>query len=166
MKGILTTIDYPGKLAILIPLYGCKEPYCEECLNPEMLVNNANSVVELTNEINEAIDILDIDAVVLGGGDPMANLTLSLCLAQHAHNRGLLAGLQTSWLDPYNSQLLAKTGLFDYILYTTQKIHSDEEYEANCGAFRKTAIQLVTKVLDDDFKPANPVGEMVKGTRR
>lgn len=96
-KAIISTIDYPGEVALVIFLSGCPLR-CHYCQNPELQTSVEEEVRALTDEIDKAAPY--ITAVVLSGGEPLDQPYVCHNLLSVANIFGLRTAVQTSGYYP------------------------------------------------------------------
>jgi pyruvate formate lyase activating enzyme len=119
IKGFqkLSMIDYPGKTASVVFLFGCNF-LCNFCHNPELL--DAVKAKELkTYDEKEILDYLEanvgfLDGVVVTGGEPTLNPELPEFLKK-IYDLGLLIKLDTNGSNPEMLQDLLDKRIVDFL---------------------------------------------------
>ena len=125
-----TVIDYPGKVACVVFLWGCNFR-CGFCHNPEL-------VVEEPREIYSEREILEflakrkkyLDGVCITGGEPL--LTLDKEFLRKIKTLGYEIKLDTNGSFPEKLEELIKDGLVDFVAMDIKA--SKEKYEQVAGA--------------------------------
>jgi pyruvate formate lyase activating enzyme len=115
IKGIqkLTLVDYPGKLACTIFLFGCNFK-CGFCHNPELVIgNDKGGYYE-----EEILDFLEkrkkyLDGVCITGGEPL--LSLKDDFLKKIRSLGYLIKIDTNGSCPERLQWIIDKGLVDFI---------------------------------------------------
>ena len=107
----LTTLDYPGKAAIVIFFRGC--PFrCIYCHNHRLLTGeNLVKEEEIEEKIKDASTFLS--AVVFSGGEPFMQFDSLLRLSHFTKDLGLLVGIETEGYYPDKLRALSDKGLID-----------------------------------------------------
>jgi pyruvate formate lyase activating enzyme len=124
-----TLVDYPGKLACTIFLFGCNFE-CGFCYNPELVLKEA------TDDLNEE-DILsfldkrigELDAVCFTGGEPL--MTLEKDFVEKIKGKGYLIKLDTNGSFPEKLKEFVDSGLVDYVAMDVKGRKEDYEKIAN-----------------------------------
>lgn len=97
-KPFLTSIDYPGHLALFIPFCKCNLK-CKFCHNKHLWTDdNFMETNEVLNQINMIADF--IDAVVISGGEPLMQFNTVIELAQQAKRNDLKVKINTNLTYP------------------------------------------------------------------
>ncbi len=115
VKGIekFTTLDYPGKLACTLFLFGCNLR-CGYCHNPDLVIKN-----DLTSLSEEKIlDFLAqrqglLEGVCITGGEPLA--TVQISFIKKIRELGFSIKLDTNGSFPERLQECITAGVIDYI---------------------------------------------------
>ncbi len=122
-----STLDYPGKLACTLFLFGCNFR-CGYCHNPN-LVLKANSRPSISEE--DVLKFLDsrkdlLDGICITGGEPLA--TLDFSFLEKIKNMGFSIKLDTNGSYPERLQQAVDLQLVDYIamdLKASRELYSD-----------------------------------------
>lgn len=148
----LTTIDYPGKLACTIFLFGCNLR-CSFCHNPSLIFKKDN--IEIKKE--EVLDFLKrrtryLDGVCFTGGEPLA--TLDLEFVSEIKKLGYKIKIDTNGTYPEKLKQLIDLNLIDYIAMDIKT--SKEKYE-NLTKFKnldkiEDSIRLISNFKDYEFR--------------
>lgn len=108
---IISTIEYPGEISLVIFLSGCplKCPYCH---NVGLLENFSEMSIEtLLSKIDSHSDF--VDAVVVSGGEPLMQIDVTESILKHAKSIGLKTKIDTSGC--YSNSLERILPLLDYV---------------------------------------------------
>ena len=131
IKGLqkLTLIDYPGKLACTIFLFGCNFR-CGFCHNPELVINDY--LPEISQE--KIIDFLQrkkkyLDAVCFTGGEPL--ITLEEDFIRKIKSLGYLIKIDTNGSFPDKLREYISKGLVDFVAMDVKS--GREKYSHVCG---------------------------------
>ncbi len=121
----LTLIDYPGKIACTIFLFGCNFR-CGFCHNPELVI--ADEISEEYSQ-EQIIDFLKqrkkyLDAVCITGGEPLINQDIIEFLKK-IKQIGYLIKIDTNGTNPELLKKIIDEKLVDYI---AMDIKSDKEH--------------------------------------
>jgi len=81
-----------------------------------------------------------VSAIVLSGGEPLAQAEGAAALAREAHRRGLLVGLETSGCYPARLADLIEHRLLDRIFLDVKGALQDEEYARATGCSRAAGL--------------------------
>ena len=108
-----TLVDYPGKLACTIFLFGCNFR-CGFCYNPELVLK------EVTKDLDEkeVLDFLnkrrgELQGVCFTGGEPL--MTLEEEFLEKVKEKGYLVKMDTNGSFPEKLKDFIDHGLIDYI---------------------------------------------------
>jgi len=120
----LTLIDYPGKLACTIFLFGCNFK-CGFCHNPELVFTNGQKAFYSEKDV---LDFLDkrkkyLDGVCITGGEPLINPDLK-DLLEKIKEKGFLIKVDTNGSNPELLKEIIEQKLIDY---TAMDIKTDAE---------------------------------------
>jgi pyruvate formate lyase activating enzyme len=120
----LTLIDYPGKIACTVFLYGCNFK-CGFCHNPELVLSNGEK--EAYHEKN-ILNFLDkrkkyLDGVCVTGGEPLINPELKDFLNK-IKEKNFLVKVDTNGSYPDHLKELIQNNVVDYI---SMDIKSDKD---------------------------------------
>lgn len=124
----LTTVDYPGRLALTVFTQGC--PWrCPYCHNPRLQPRSASRVhwKFVSALLDERADFLE--AVVFSGGEPTLHPGLKDAMIE-VRRRGLLVGLHTAGIFP--ERLCGLLPLLNWVGLDI-KAPLDERYTALTG---------------------------------
>ncbi len=148
----LTTIDYPGKLACTIFIFGCNLR-CSFCHNPSLIFKKDN--IEIKKE--EVLDFLRkrikyLDGVCFTGGEPLA--TLDLEFVSEIKKLGYKIKIDTNGTYPEKLKQLIDLNLIDYIAMDIKT--SKDKYE-NLTKFKnlnkiEESIRLISNFKDYEFR--------------
>ena len=97
-----SSLDYPGKMALVLFIPGC-DLRCKYCHNPQLLKNESLSrwdIEEVEEEIDKNVDF--IDAIVISGGEALLHIDVVKHYIQKAKEFDLLIKLDTNGLHPEN----------------------------------------------------------------
>ncbi|RKX59006.1 MAG: anaerobic ribonucleoside-triphosphate reductase activating protein, partial [Thermodesulfobacteriota bacterium] len=132
IKGIqeLTLIDYPGKLACTLFLYGCNFR-CGFCHNPELVLAPLGN--DYTQE--EILKFLEkrkgqLEGVCITGGEPL--MTIDIEFLNKIKDLGYSIKLDTNGSFPELLEELIKDKLIDYIAMDV-KIGKDKYNDLTCS---------------------------------
>lgn len=177
----LTLIDYPGKIAAVIFVYGCNLR-CEYCHNPELVIGELNEKNIFDNE--KVLKFLKsrigkLDAVVITGGEPLIYDGLEE-LMRAVKDMGYLVKLDTNGLLPDKLSNLIKKNLLDYVSMDIKypegdyltftgkdalgKVKESIKIIMNSGIeyeFRTTYVKGI-----HDTGSSTLIGEMIKGAKQ
>lgn len=124
-----TLIDYPGKVACTIFLFGCNMR-CGFCHNPELVLKNINPQIfesEILNFLKKRKGILE--GICITGGEPL--LTLEKQFLKKIKSLGYNIKLDTNGSFPNKLKELIDENLIDYIAMDIKS--SKENYSKTCG---------------------------------
>ncbi|MCW7077379.1 MAG: anaerobic ribonucleoside-triphosphate reductase activating protein [Candidatus Syntrophoarchaeum sp.] len=149
----VTTLDYPGKVAMVIFFRGC--PFrCIYCQNYRLLFEE-NLVKEevIEEKIKEARAF--ISAVVFSGGEPFMQFDGLLSLSKYVKDLGLLVGIETCGYYPDRIRELGELGLIDTLFLDVKAPLDDPEmYTRITGPERATerVKDSLNVAIDADFE--------------
>ncbi|MFW6233245.1 MAG: anaerobic ribonucleoside-triphosphate reductase activating protein [Nanoarchaeota archaeon] len=108
-----TLIDYPGKIACTIFLYGCNFR-CGFCHNPELVIKENNNIISE----NEVLDFLEkrkkyLEGVCITGGEPL--ISLNKDFLRKIKQKGYLIKLDTNGSFPEKLKDFINNNLIDFI---------------------------------------------------
>ena len=145
IKGVqkTTLVDYPGKVASTIFLYGCNLR-CPFCFSPDLVLGGDSD--EMSEE--EVLSMLKkrkkyIDAVCVTGGEPTLNKKLPAFLS-NLKKLGFSVKLDTNGTNPGVLKKIIDAGLVDYIAMDIKA--PMEKYEAAAGT--SMSVEGVKKSVD------------------
>ena len=150
----LTLIDYPGKVACTLFLFGCNFR-CGFCHNPE-LVLDSNNLKEYSEE--EVLDFLEkrkkyLDGVCITGGEPLISLEKEFL--KKIKDLGYEVKIDTNGSFPEKLQEFIESGLVDFVAMDIKT--SKENYsrvvgvDVNLDKIEKS-IKIISKLLDYEFR--------------
>ncbi|PJE57621.1 MAG: anaerobic ribonucleoside-triphosphate reductase activating protein [Candidatus Portnoybacteria bacterium CG10_big_fil_rev_8_21_14_0_10_38_18] len=178
----LTLIDYPGKIAATVFLFGCNFK-CPFCQNPELVdtkkVNNQQEISE-----KEFFDFLDskkglIDGICITGGEPTFQLDL-IDFIKKIKNKGFLIKLDTNGSNPEILEKLIKENLLDFIAMDIKSSQNNYSKAAgvkvDLGKINKSIDLIKNSNIDYEFrttvvpglvgkKDIEEIGKWLKGTK-
>jgi len=125
----LTLIDFPGKLACIIFLYGCNFK-CGFCHNPELVLEDKLPDIS-EDEIFEFLEKRKryLEGVCITGGEPLLNLDKEFL--KKIKSIGYEVKIDTNGFFPEKLDEVVKGGLVDYIAIDIKS--SKEKYSEVCG---------------------------------
>ncbi|MBC7084847.1 MAG: anaerobic ribonucleoside-triphosphate reductase activating protein [Methanomethylovorans sp.] len=150
----ISTIDWHGKVAIVLFLRGC--PFrCPYCQNYDILTGSDLVEVKLLQDKIES-SIPFINCLVISGGEPLIQKNVVKELAKFAKKKGLLVGIHTNGFFPQVIEELLKDSLVDGFFIDVKAPMDDPEIygkviglrEYNLSLEPKEVIENVTKSLD------------------
>jgi pyruvate formate lyase activating enzyme len=147
-------IDYPGKLACIIFLYGCNFR-CGFCHNPELVLTPNG--IEYSEE--EILDFLEkrkkqLDGICITGGEAL--LTLEKDFVKKIKELGYSVKLDTNGTNPEKLKEFIDDGLVDYIAMDLKA--SPEKYNLVAGVnvemdkLEETIKLMVNSGVDYEFR--------------
>lgn len=181
-KGILpsTLIDWPGKIAAVLFVFGCNFR-CHFCHNPELVLENNDENIDFW----DLLDFLKkrrnwIDGIVITGGEPTLYKDLPLVF-KILKNEGFLTKLDTNGTNPQMIEYLLEKKLVDYIAMdikgSPEKYQMITGYNINFEIILKS-IQLIMKSdIDYEFRTTvlprfhkkedfEKIGNLIKGAKK
>ena len=156
IKGIqkLTLIDYPGKIACTIFLFGCNFK-CGFCHNPELVLKENSKDLdekEILEFLKKRKDKLE--GVCITGGEPL--LTLKKTFLKKIKKLGYLIKLDTNGSDPKKLKELIDAKLIDFIAMDIKSCEKDYEKVANAkvnlNKIKKSIKLICESKLDYEFR--------------
>ncbi|RLG12462.1 anaerobic ribonucleoside-triphosphate reductase activating protein [Candidatus Pacearchaeota archaeon] len=174
IKGLqeLTLIDYPGKIACTLFLYGCNFR-CGFCHNPELVLS---SVGKDYNE-KEILDFLkkrkgQLEGICITGGEPL--MTIEVDFLKKIKDLGYSIKLDTNGSFPELLEELIKKGLIDFVAMDIKS--SKEKYQkitnSNIDVKKiEKSIKVISSLLDyyefrttilEDFHDVKELEDMAK----
>ena len=152
----MTLLDYPGKVACTVFLFGCNYR-CPFCHNAELLEGKAEPL--MTNE--EFLSFLSkrkglLDAVCISGGEPTLSAGLKELMAD-IKALGFSVKLDTNGSRPAILRELVEAGLVDYVAMDIK--NGPSRYAETCGlpkvdlaAIEESAAFLMSGAVDSEFR--------------
>lgn len=167
IKGLqkTTLIDYPGKIACTIFLFGCNFR-CGFCHNPELVLEESS--LDLSEK--EILEFLEkrknqLEGVCFTGGEPL--LSLEKDFVKKIKERGYLVKIDTNGTFPERLEEFISKGLVDYIAMDIK--NCKEKYSETAGAFvnldkiEKSVGLIINSGLDYEFRTTVVPGLHEKG---
>lgn len=159
IKGLqkLTLIDYPGKIATTIFIFGCNFR-CPYCHNPELLNASeakkfrAYSKEEILRFLKERCDFLE--GVCITGGEPTLSKDLPT-LIKSIKKIGYVIKLDTNGTNPKMLRELIKAKLIDYIAMDIKAPLEKYEKIVNAPVNKndiEESINIIKKLGDYEFR--------------
>jgi pyruvate formate lyase activating enzyme len=140
----LSTLDWTGVSAAVVFMRGCPLR-CPHCHNAHLQSGESfEDISEIKRKIDEAEPF--ISAVILSGGEPLAQLAACREMAHHAKDRGLKVGIETSGRFPDRLAALLNEGLADMVFLDVKEALKDPDYA--CATGRKGVAPIVRESLD------------------
>lgn len=131
IKGFqkVTLIDYPGKIACTVFLFGC-DFRCGFCHNPGLVLGDSSGQVLEEFSKQEILDFLRerkgyLEGVCFTGGEPL--LTLEKEFVREIKSLGYLVKLDTNGSFPDKLRAFLGEGLVDYVAMDVKTV--PEEYQ-------------------------------------
>ncbi len=126
-----TLIDYPGKVACTIFLFGCNFR-CGFCHNPELVIGKGKGFFSEEN----VLDFLKkrrgkLDAVCITGGEPL--MSLDLAFIREIKELGYLIKVDTNGSFPEKLREIIREGLVDYIAMDIKSSRENYAKIASCN---------------------------------
>jgi pyruvate formate lyase activating enzyme len=159
IKGIqkTTLVDYPGKVASTIFLYGCNFR-CPFCFSPELVLEEKSPTKNFSQ--GEILSLLEkrkkyIEGVCITGGEPTLNKELPDFIMD-VRNLGLLVKLDTNGTNPDLLERMLIKGILDYVAMDIKA--PLEKYEAaagvkmNLNTIKKSTELLKNSGIDYEFR--------------
>lgn len=151
IKGLqeLTLIDYPGKIACTLFLYGCNFR-CGFCYNPELVL------APLGNDYSkkEVLDFLEkrkgqLEGVCITGGEPL--LSIDAGFLKKIKDLGYSIKIDTNGSFPELLEELIKDGLVDYVAMDIKASKDNYKDIVNCDIDMKKiekSIKIISELLN------------------
>lgn len=149
----VTLVDYPGKIACTVFLFGCNFR-CGFCYNPSLVLK------EETPDISEEelIDFLEkrkgkLEGVCFTGGEALIGLNKELLIK--IREKGYLIKIDTNGSFPEKLKELIDAGLIDYVAMDVKA--TKEKYSETVGAKIKTekleeSIRIISNLKNYEFR--------------
>ncbi len=151
IKGIqeLTLIDYPGKLACTLFLYGCNFK-CGFCHNPELVLAPLGK--DYTEK--EILDFLEkrkgqLEGVCITGGEPL--MTIDVAFLKKIKDLGYSIKIDTNGSFPELLEELIKKKLVDYVAMDVKSSEGNYQKITNSDIDIKKiekSIKIISSLLD------------------
>ena len=152
----MTLLDYPGKVACTIFLFGCNYR-CPFCHNAELLEGKAEPLMtkeEFLSFLSKRKGLLD--AVCISGGEPTLSAGLKELMAD-IKTLGFSVKLDTNGSRPAILRELVEAGLVDYVAMDIK--NGPSRYAETCGlpkvdlaAIEESAAFLMSGAVDSEFR--------------
>lgn len=155
-------IDYPGKMAAVVFAQGCNFR-CPYCYNPELVLPEQYGPLLPEEKVWEFLEVRrgQLEAIVLGGGEPTLQDDLEAFLAQ-ARRLGYATKLDTNGSCPEVLENLLKKGLLDFIAMDVKaplcRYAEIVRAEVKTDAIQKSVRLILQSGIDHEFRTT-----MVKG---
>jgi len=156
IKGIqkLTLIDYPGKIACTLFLFGCNFR-CGFCHNPELVLNPTGK--DFSEE--EFLEFLEkrknqIEGVCITGGEPL--LTLEKSFVQKIKDLGYAIKIDTNGSFPERLKEFVDEGLVDFVAMDLKGARENYSKIVNAiidiGKIEKSIKLIMNSGIDYEFR--------------
>ena len=152
----MTLLDYPGKVACTVFLFGCNYR-CPFCHNAELLEGKAEPLMtkeEFLSFLSKRTGLLD--AVCISGGEPTLSAGLKELMAD-IKALGFSVKLDTNGSRPAILKELVEAGLVDYVAMDIK--NGPSRYAETCGlpkvdlaAIEESAAFLMSGAVDSEFR--------------
>ena len=152
----MTLLDYPGKVACTVFLFGCNYR-CPFCHNAELLEGKAEPLMtkeEFLSFLSKRTGLLD--AVCISGGEPTLSAGLKELMAD-IKTLGFSVKLDTNGSRPAILKELVEAGLVDYVAMDIK--NGPSRYAETCGlpkvdlaAIEESAAFLMSGAVDSEFR--------------
>lgn len=152
----MTLLDYPGKVACTVFLFGCNYR-CPFCHNAELLEGKAEPLMtkeEFLSFLSKRKGLLD--AVCISGGEPTLSAGLKELMAD-IKTLGFSVKLDTNGSRPAILWELVEAGLVDYVAMDIK--NGPSRYAETCGlpkvdlaAIEESAAFLMSGAVDSEFR--------------
>ncbi|MBE6978796.1 MAG: anaerobic ribonucleoside-triphosphate reductase activating protein [Ruminococcaceae bacterium] len=152
----MTLLDYPGKVACTVFLFGCNYR-CPFCHNAELLEGKAEPLMtkeEFLSFLSKRKGLLD--AVCISGGEPTLSAGLKELMAD-IKALGFSVKLDTNGSRPAILRELVEAGLVDYVAMDIK--NGPSRYAETCGlpkvdlaAIEESAAFLMSGAVDSEFR--------------
>ena len=143
-----STIDWPGKVALVIFMKGCplRCPYCSNAQLTESSADDECADLEKVNaEILRAADF--IDGVVFSGGEPFMQPAALKEAAAYVKGLGLLVGVHTNGAYPDRIESMANAGLLDAVFLDAKAPMAYEPYKKASGEMEDSTFEAIKHSL-------------------
>jgi pyruvate formate lyase activating enzyme len=150
----VTLIDYPGKVACTIFLFGCNFK-CGFCHNPELVIADATSKQFSEKEILDFLKSREkyLDGICITGGEPL--LTLDEIFLRRIKEIGYFIKIDTNGSLPGELKQFIDTSLIDFVAMDIK--NSKEKYseasgvEVDIGKLEES-IKIISELDDYEFR--------------
>ncbi len=148
-----TLVDYPGKLACTIFLFGCNFR-CGFCYNPELVLK------EETKDLNSEgiLDFLDkrseeLEGVCFTGGEPL--MTLEEDFLRKVKEKGFLVKMDTNGSFPEKLKKFIEDNLIDYVAMDIKGTRDDYKRIVNSSVDLnklEESIKIISNLSEYEFR--------------
>jgi len=155
LKGLqkTTLIDYPGKIACTLFLFGCNFR-CGFCHNPELVLDDDSTKIQE----KEVLEFLEkrrgyLDGVCITGGEPL--LTLEENFVKKIKEMGYAIKIDTNGSFPEKLKRLLEEGLIDFV---AMDIKASKEKYSEVAAVNvdvdkiEESIRIISRLNDYEFR--------------
>ena len=148
-----TLIDYPGKVACTIFLFGCNFR-CGFCHNPELVIKDTLPDISKEN----ILDFLKkrrkyLDGVCITGGEPL--MSLEKDFLEQIKKEGYLIKLDTNGSFPRRLKEFIDAGLIDFVSIDIKASKENYGFVANAGVDLEKieeSIQIISCLKEYEFR--------------
>jgi len=148
-----TLIDYPGKIACTIFLYGCNFR-CGFCHNPELVIEKNENIISE----EEILDFLEkrkkyLEGVCITGGEP--TLSLDKEFLRKIRNLGYLIKIDTNGSMPEKLKEIIDENLVDFVAMDVKASKENYQKITNSGVSPEKieeSIRLISKLKNYEFR--------------
>lgn len=149
IKGLqkLTLVDYPGKVACTIFVFGCNFR-CPFCQNPSLVIDDGSPAIEekeILNFLSERKGFLD--GVCITGGEPTLQDDLPEFIRK-IKSLGFLVKLDTNGTNPDMLKELIDEKLIDYVAMDIKTRLDFERYRSVVRALDQKEFEKVKKSIE------------------
>jgi pyruvate formate lyase activating enzyme len=148
-----TLVDYPGKIACTLFLYGCNFK-CGFCYNADLVTESAPGIFsedEILNFLNNRKDKLE--AICITGGEPLMSLTENFL--KKIKDIGYLIKMDTNGTNPEKLQQFINQNLIDYVAMdikgTKEDYNKITQSEVPMEKIEQS-IKLISNLKDYEFR--------------
>ena len=155
IKGLqkTTLIDYPGKIACTIFLFGCNFR-CGYCHNPELVITPKN----FDYPENEILLFLEkqkkyLDGICITGGEPLLNIDFEFL--RKIKNMGYKIKIDTNGSFPEKLKEIIEEKLVDYIAMDIKASRKNYEKAVNSGVLLEKieeSIKIISNFPEHEFR--------------
>ncbi len=155
IKGLekTTLLDYPGKIACTLFLFGCNFR-CGFCHNPELVLKEEGK----TFSEEEILEFLkkrqgELEGVCFTGGEPL--LTLEKDFLKKIKSLGYLIKIDTNGTNPQKLKNFINEGLVDYVAMDIKSSKDNYAKVVNSNVNLKDieeSIKLISKLKNYEFR--------------
>lgn len=170
IKGLQKTtfIDYPGKIACTLFLFGCNFK-CDFCHNPELVLENKNKDIpeeEILNFLEKRKEYLE--GVCITGGEPL--LSLKKDFVKKIKSLGYKIKLDTNGSFPEKLGEYVKENLVDFIAMDIKASKENYNNVVNAKVYLENiekSIKVISSIPEYEFRTTilrdiHNEGEMIK----